>query len=100
MGYFTFEYLEKNRNEFENFSEEDFINNYKVNQDLVEEFINYARLNESDSDFTSYNGQLKKVLKASIAQQLFGSNAFEAILNKDDAMIKKVKTLENQEKDE
>lgn len=99
MGYFTFEYLEKNRTEFDNFSEDDYINHYNVKQDLVEEFIKYARLNESDIDFDNYTQQLKKILKASIAQQLYGSNAFEAILNKDDAMIKKVEALENQKKD-
>ncbi|MGV6828305.1 MAG: S41 family peptidase [Flavobacteriales bacterium] len=99
MGYFTFEYLEKNRTEFDNFSEDDYINHYNVKQDLVEEFIKYARLNESDIDFDNYTQQLKKILKASIAQQLYGSNAFEAILNKEDAMIKKVEALENQKKD-
>lgn len=95
IGYFIFEYLEKNRNVFSETKEQDFIQNYIVDDALVEEFSKYARLNDSDSNFDSYKDQLKKIIKASLAQQLYGSNAFESILNQDDAMLKKIMDLES-----
>lgn len=95
ISYFIFEYLEKNRSLFEEISLQNFINNYFVDEILSKEFMDYSRFNNSEINFDKYSEQLKKVLKASIAQQLFGSNAYESILNKDDVMLKKVIELEN-----
>lgn len=95
ISYFIFEYLEKNRSLFEEISLQNFIDNYIVDEILSKEFMDYSRFNNSEINFDKYSEQLKKVLKASIAQQLFGSNAYESILNKDDVMLKKVIELEN-----
>ena len=95
ISYFIFEYLEKNRSLFEEISLQNFIDNYIVDEILSKEFMDYSRFNNSEINFDNYSEQLKKVLKASIAQQLFGSNAYESILNKDDVMLKKVIELEN-----
>ena len=62
---------------------------------LSKEFMDYSRFNNSEINFDKYSEQLKKVLKASIAQQLFSSNAYESILNKDDVILKKVIEMEN-----
>ncbi len=95
ISYFIFEYLEKNRSLFEEISLQNFINNYFVDEILSKEFMDYSRFNNSEINFDKYSEQLKKVLKASIAQQLFNSNAYESILNKDDVMLKKVIEMEN-----
>ena len=71
--------------------------NYKVNDKLVEDFIDYSNLDEAHIGFGKYTDQLKNVLKASIAQQLFGSNTYEFILNQNDAMLKKVIELEGKD---
>ena len=44
---------------------------------------------------TIWVDHIKVIIKASIAQQLFGSNTFELILNNDDKMIQKVLELES-----
>ncbi len=93
-SYFVFEYLEKNRVKFSNFTLEDFVTNYEVDEELISEFLDYSKIDEAHTGFKDHLNHLKLVLKASIAQQLFGSNAFEKILNQDDAMIKKVIELE------
>lgn len=95
MSYFIFEYLEKNRAFFKGMTFEDFKNNYKVDDKLSKEFIAYAKFSEAQIDLSKYTEELKKTLKANIAQQLFGPNEYEIILNQDDPMINKVLELES-----
>lgn len=94
MSYFIFEFLEKNRSQFENVTFSEFVKEYEVSKTLIKEFIDYAKLEEAQIDLGDYTEELKKALKANIAQQLFGPNAFEYILNEDDPMLKKVLELE------
>ena len=94
MSYFVFEYLEKNRSLFLDISFEDFKVNYIVDDELAEEFMVYSRLQEAQIDLRTYQEELKMALKANIAQQLYGPNAYEFILNADDTMLQKVLELE------
>ncbi len=94
MSYFIFEYLEKNRVLFEGTKFDDFRKNYKVSDALSKEFIEYAKFNEAQIDLSKYMEELKMTLKANIAQQLFGSNEYEIILNEYDPMLLKVMELE------
>ena len=95
MSYFIFEFLERERSFFSTMNVEDFIENYEVTEDLVQEFITYSRFNEERIDLTNYEPDLKKALKANIAQQLFGSNAYESILNQGDPMLLKVLEIDS-----
>ena len=94
MAFFIFEYLEKNRQRFNGMELEDFIQNFKPGDTLVQEFIDYSKFNESQLDLSGYSDLLKEALKANIAQQIYGPNAYEYILNQTDPMIKKVLELE------
>ncbi len=94
MSYFLFEYLEKNRSLFKDMDFETFRNSYHVDDALVNEFVEYAKFNEAQLDLSRYTSELKRTLKANIAQQLFGSNEAEMILNETDPMILKVLELE------
>lgn len=94
MSYFIFEYLEKNRAFFNGMNFGDFRKNYKVEDSLSKEFIEYAKFNEAQIDLSKYIEELKRTLKANIAQQLFGSNEYEIILNENDPMLLKVIELE------
>ena len=93
-SYFVFEYLEKHRNSFNDYKLQDFIDNYEVDEDLLYEFFEYSRMDEAHIGFENHKNRIKNILKASIAQQLFGSNTYEFILNLDDSMLKKVIELE------
>ncbi len=95
-SYFVFEYLEQNREDFKGITSEDFMDHYEVNDSLFNDFLNFTGIINEPKEFKPYQDHLKVILKASIAQQLFGTNAFELILNSDDKMIQKVLKLESE----
>lgn len=94
MSYFIFEFLEKNRNVFEGMSYKEFREKFEITDYLANEFIDYSRLEEAQIDISNYTDQLKKALKANIAQQLYGPNAYEQIFNTGDRMLQKVLEIE------
>lgn len=95
MSYFIFEYLDTHRDQFEDMDFEQFKEEYEVGDELVRSFIDYSRLSETHVDLTKYASELKKTLKATIAQQLYGTTEFEIILNQDDPFILKVLEMES-----
>jgi len=95
-SYFVFEYLEQNRDDFKGRTSEDFMAHYEVNDSLFNDFLNFTGIINEPKEFKPYQDHLKVILKACIAQQLFGTNAFELILNSHDKMIQKVLKLESE----
>jgi len=93
-SYFVFEYLEKNRNDFAEITAEDFITHFQINNSLFNEFLSFSGIINELLEFKQYQDHIKMILKASIAQQLYGTNTFELILNNDDEMIQKVLNME------
>lgn len=97
FGYFVFEELDKDRSIYENISKFDFINNFEVSDDIVVRFEAYVNKKErTDITFVAYNDEIRRLIKATLAQQLFDDNAFEEILNKDDIMVQEVILLSTQ----
>jgi len=94
LSYFIFEYLEKHRSEFENLTVEEFIAQYEVNDELISSFIDYARFREAQIDLSTHQNELKIAIKASIANQIYGPNANEMVLNAIDPMLQKVIKIE------
>jgi carboxyl-terminal processing protease len=94
MSYFIFEFLEANREDFNGMTFKVFSDNYEVDEALTEDFISYSRLEEAHIDISDYTWELNLALKANIAQQLFGPNTYEYLLNEGDSMIEKVFELE------
>ncbi|MAN26935.1 MULTISPECIES: S41 family peptidase [Mesonia] len=94
MDRFIFNILEKNRSYYNQISQQEFEEEEMISEEILEEYIAY--LNEFNFDFktTNYRYLLKKYLRATMAEQLFGTNAFEKIINQDDAMIEKILELE------
>ena len=99
LSYFIFEHLDyvENRKVFNGVTANIFVDNYEVSDDLVEEFLEYSRLNETTLDLSSHGELMKKYLKATLAQQLFGSHYYEQIININDPMLLKVLELEYNE---
>jgi len=93
-SYFVFEYLEQNRVDFNELTAEDFIADFQINDSLFNEFLSFSGIINEPLEFKQYQDHIKIILKASIAQQLYGTNTFELILNNDDEMIQKVLKLE------
>lgn len=94
IGYFVFEMLEKDRKSYSNMSKEDFLQTYEVDDAMVNDFQDYLNIRtQSQLSFVAYHDKVKHYLKATLADQLYGSGAFEEVYNKYDVMIKKVLEL-------
>ncbi|MBW1296184.1 S41 family peptidase [Aquimarina litoralis] len=93
MGGYIFEELDKKREYYNQLSEDQFKEEVQIDDDFAEGFLAYTRRNGVDLKLHNYREQLKKYLKAIMAQQLFGTNEFEKIINQDDKMIQKVLSL-------
>ncbi|MEL6812524.1 MAG: S41 family peptidase [Bacteroidota bacterium] len=94
MSYFIFEYLEANRSDFDGMTFQEFADTFEADQGLRDDFISYSRLEEAQIDISGYTQELNLALKANIADQLFGKNAYEYFLNEGDPMIEKIFELE------
>lgn len=94
MSYFVFEDLDKDRTPFENITQEEFIKTYQVSDETLKRFTEY--LNDRARykiTFVAYNEEIKLYIKATLAEQLYGSEAYTQVVNSNDAMIDKVKAL-------
>ena len=91
FGYFVFEELDKNRSVYKNVTKYDFINNFEVSDDIVVRFQDFINERErTNITFVAYNDEIRRLIKATLARQLFDDNAFEEIINKDDIMVEEV----------
>lgn len=91
FGYFVFEELDKDRDAYADVSKYDFINNFEVSDDIVVRFQDYVNKHErTNIVFVAYNDEIKRLIKATLARQLFDDNAFEEIINKEDIMVQEV----------
>lgn len=91
MSNFVFEELEKDRNKFKNYSEEDFLNNYQITDNMLTAFGTY--LNQKARyriPFAAYNEEIKLYLKANFAEQLFNDEVAVKVLNTNDEMLESV----------
>ena len=94
MSYFVFEDLDNDRSIYQNIGEEDFINNFVVSDELLHRFNEY--LNERTRYkivFIAYNDEVKLYIKATLAEQLYGSEAYEQIVNSNDVMVDRINQL-------
>ncbi|MHA7842068.1 MAG: S41 family peptidase [Winogradskyella sp.] len=97
FGYFVFEELDKDRSIYQDVTKYDFINNFEVSDDIVVRFQNYVNRKEGTNiTFVAYNDEIRRLIKANLARQLFDDNSFEEVLNKDDIMIEEVILLSNE----
>ncbi|MEP3838389.1 MAG: S41 family peptidase [Algibacter sp.] len=101
FGNFVFEELEKDRHLYDNVLRQDFIDSFEVGDDLVFAFQDYLNLRtDSRITFVAYHDEVKQYIKATLADQLFGSGAFEEVFNQRDIMIEEViKLSEGNKKD-
>lgn len=97
FGYFVFEELDKDRSIYQDVTKYDFINNFEVSDDIVVRFQNYVNRKEGTNiTFVAYNDEIRRLIKANLARQLYDDNSFEEVLNKDDIMIEEVILLSNE----
>ena len=90
MRMFVFEELEKNRAYYNALSQVEFNTNIEISDAVIEDFISFAQVRGIVLRAEKYRDSYKRYIKATMARQLFGNNAFEMMINKDDAMVNKV----------
>lgn len=91
IAYFVFEELEKDRHIYDNMSRKNFINNFKISDDMVTSFQDYLNVRtDSEITFVAYYDEIRQYLKATLADQLFGDGAFQEVFNQTDIMIEEV----------
>ena len=96
---FVFVELDKDRSIYEGIEEQDFINNFEVGDEVVVKFQDYVNLKErTNISFVAYYNQMKRMIKSELAEQLFGTNAAEQIMNENDDMIEEVILLSQEAK--
>ena len=97
FSYFVFEELDKDRKVYDGISRQDFIDNFEVSDDIVVKFQNYLNARSfHEITFVAYNETIKTYIKATLAEQLFGTEAYQEIINKNDTMIEEVLRLNRQ----
>jgi len=95
MEYFVFEELDKDRSVFEDITKQEFIQNYRMSDADLKRFESYynARMRRYKISIIAYSAEVKLYLKAKMAEQLFGSEAYSQVLNSNDNMLERVKEL-------
>lgn len=99
MAFYVFEYLDNNREEFQDVEFPEFRMEFNIKDDLVEGFKRYIRGAGLDWPLEDYHDNLRLYLKATMAEQLFGQNAYQQILRKDDPMIRAVMDISENTRD-
>ncbi len=94
ISYFIFEHLDEDRQRYADYSQKEFIHNFKVDDILFDRFVDYALRNKINMSFYEFQDSLKLFLKASLAEQLFGANIYAKIKGEADAMLKQVLRLD------
>ena len=92
MSRFVFDILEENRAYYNSLNQQQFMQKVEISDEVISNFIRYGKSLQPPIYISvdHYKPLLKKYLKAVMVQQLFGTNAFERILNTDDRLIEKV----------
>ncbi len=95
LSFFVFEHLDEDRERYEAYSEESFINDFKVDDILFQKFVDYSLSKELSMDFYGNQEGIKLYLKAALGEQLFDANTHAKIKGERDAMLQKVIDLDN-----
>lgn len=94
LDYFVFEELDANRISFQDITKEGFIDNFEVTDEMLSRFNNYFNTRSRYKiTFVAYADEVKLYIKAKMAEQLFGDEAYRQILNSNDVMLVRVNEL-------
>lgn len=95
LSFFVFEHLDGDRKRYDRFTKDEFITDFKVDDILFQQFIDYALEKNLKMDFYANQESIKLFLKAAIGEQLFDANVHAQIKADKDAMLQKVLELDN-----
>lgn len=91
---FVFEHLEEDRTMYDGYTQNQFLNEFNVDDILFDKFIQFVLDRKVKLDFYAHEDKIKAYIKANIAEQLFSPNLSAQIKGQYDPMLKKVKALD------
>ncbi len=94
LSFFVFEHLDEDRERYAQYTQEEFVNDFKVDDILFERFVQYSVDRNLRMNFYDYEQSIKRFLKANIAEQLFNTNIHAKIKADEDLMLQKVLELD------
>ena len=97
---FVFEHLEEDRTMYDGYTQNQFLDEFRVDDILFDNFIQFVLDRKIKLDFYAYEDKIKAYLKANIAEQLFSPNISAQIKGDHDSMLKKVRALDKAEIDQ
>lgn len=92
---FAFDYVDSNRKKLSKWTIDTFVENFDSDETVFDSYL--AKIKDRANPSFRTKNSLKKYLKASIANVLFGDVGFYRIIHKDDKMLQKVFELESKE---
>ena len=95
LSFFVFEHLDEDRNRYNQYTEEEFINDFRVDDILFEKFVDYSVNRNLKMNFYDFEDSIKLYIKAALAEQLFNADIHAKIKSIEDAMLQKVIELDN-----
>ncbi|WP_422082573.1 S41 family peptidase [Ulvibacterium sp.] len=94
LSFFIFEHLDEDRQRYADWTEERFVNDFRVDDILFEQFVDYSISRNLKMNFYDFEDRIKLYLKAGLAEQLFGPNIHAKIKADADAMLQEVLELD------
>ncbi len=91
---FIFEHLEEDRTRYADYTKNQFLDEFRVDDILFDQFIQFVLNRKIKLDFYAQEEKIKDYLKANIAEQLFSPNLSAQIKGKHDTMLTKVLDLD------
>ncbi|WP_396636062.1 S41 family peptidase [Maribacter sp. R77961] len=95
LSFFVFEHLDEDRNRYNQYTEKEFVNEFRVDDILFEKFVDYSVNRNLKMNFYDFEVSIKLYLKAALADQLFNEDIHAKIKSSEDAMLQKVLELDN-----
>ncbi|WP_291869513.1 S41 family peptidase [Maribacter sp.] len=95
LSYFAFEHLDEDRKRYDYYTQEEFINDFRVDDILFQNFVEYAIARNLKMNFYDLEDGIKLYLKAALADQLYGPNVHAKIKSTEDPMLNRVLQLDN-----
>lgn len=94
IQFFAFEYIDSYPDLFMGYDKEEFIEGYEATDNLLKHFMEYSHLDMVGIQWEDYQEELSLMIKANLALQLYGKNAYYRILSENDEIVQKAVQME------
>ncbi len=95
ISYFIYGHLDTNRQQYAEYSRAEFLNDFTTDDILFNQYVDYCLKQRYKLDYYAHEKKIKMYLKASLAEQLFDSNAHAKIKSSEDNMLQRVLELDD-----